>query len=165
MHILYRHYNNPGRLLYVGITNDPPQRLRDHRQGSEWWDLVATTTYERFTSRAELMAAEQQAIRTEFPIFNVCYNPVPGETPTERYDWVLNNQTTQPGPNLHPCPSCGKPSHYNAQIDRHVHFDGSENLTCWAACTQGIPNCVEWVKAERRPHPYVTHVARQVESS
>lgn len=78
-HELYRHFDREGRLLYVGITNNPPARLANHRKNPEnpWWEALAEggwTTYQRFASREELRAAERTAIKKERPLWNVQHN-------------------------------------------------------------------------------------------
>jgi predicted GIY-YIG superfamily endonuclease len=68
--ILYRHFNSESVLIYIGITNDPPKRLRMHKAKSAWWAEVMDggyTTYEMFDSREELILAEKEAIASEQP--------------------------------------------------------------------------------------------------
>lgn len=67
---LYRHYDEAGRLLYVGISLSTGQRLRGHKARSSWWPLVAKITIERFPSREAALTAEAEAIRTEKPLHN-----------------------------------------------------------------------------------------------
>jgi len=71
---LYRHYDYQGDLLYVGLSNSPVERQRQHREGSHWAALVCTITIEPFATREEVIAAEQLAIETEFPKYNQTYN-------------------------------------------------------------------------------------------
>lgn len=70
---LYRHYDATGRLLYVGITNNPGSRWKGHRD-KPWWLYVDTTRIERFGSRAEVEAAEAAAIKAERPWWNITHN-------------------------------------------------------------------------------------------
>lgn len=69
-HVLYRFFDEAGALLYVGVTNNPRTRFRDHRAYSPWWHKSTTITLTRFKSRTELEAAELTAIRTEHPKYN-----------------------------------------------------------------------------------------------
>lgn len=69
-HALYRFYSRTGQLLYVGITNDPSKRFKEHGLDKPWWSRVAEIKIERFSSRAELAAAEIRAIETEHPRYN-----------------------------------------------------------------------------------------------
>lgn len=68
---LYRHFDADGRLLYVGISLSAILRFEAHRTGSNWAQKVATITIEHFPTRAEALAAEVRAIRTELPIHNI----------------------------------------------------------------------------------------------
>lgn len=72
--VLYRFYSKTGQLLYVGITMNPPQRFRDHRDSKEWWDQVAGITVESYDTRKDLAEAEKRAIRVERPQHNIVHN-------------------------------------------------------------------------------------------
>lgn len=67
---LYRHYNDLGILLYVGISSDHHLRFQSHLKFSEWKDKIATVKIERFPTREEAAAAEIAAIQAEEPLFN-----------------------------------------------------------------------------------------------
>lgn len=69
-HILYRMFDTAGQLLYVGMTANPAHRIRDHKTQQSWWSDVAEIKVEHFLTRADLAAAEREAIRTENPRFN-----------------------------------------------------------------------------------------------
>jgi len=71
LHVLYRFFNVDGDLLYVGITNNPAGRFRDHHK-KQWWESVTHIQLAHYANRQELKAAETEAIRTEDPIFNIC---------------------------------------------------------------------------------------------
>ncbi|HEX2380091.1 MAG TPA: integrase arm-type DNA-binding domain-containing protein [Methyloceanibacter sp.] len=72
---LYRAYDPTGDLLYVGISLEPLSRLRKHKQGTaEWRHLVFRILIEPFATRKEALAAEDFAIKTEPPKFNVIHN-------------------------------------------------------------------------------------------
>lgn len=73
---LYRLYDAEGQLLYVGISWQPDERLRDHRLGArkEWTRLVALRTLAWFDSRSEAEAAEFVAIKRERPLHNGTHN-------------------------------------------------------------------------------------------
>lgn len=73
MQTLYRFYDRTERLLYVGITSNPPARFVQHRQMKQWWELVETIKLSRFDTRREVIQAEAIAIRDEEPIFNVSH--------------------------------------------------------------------------------------------
>lgn len=73
MQTLYRFYDKSERLLYVGITCNPPARFAQHRQAKEWWELIDTIKLTSFDSRSEVLRAEALAIRDEEPAFNVSH--------------------------------------------------------------------------------------------
>lgn len=73
-HVLYRFYSATGQLLYVGITMNPPNRFKSHRDSKEWWGLVSGITVENYRSRKELMQAERRAIKVERPKYNIVHN-------------------------------------------------------------------------------------------
>jgi hypothetical protein len=70
-HVLYRHFDANDRLLYVGRTNSPPRRLREHLKAEHWWADVTSTTYQEFDSLETLKSAERAAIRYEKPKWNI----------------------------------------------------------------------------------------------
>lgn len=67
--ILYRFYGARNKLLYVGITNNFPQRMLEHSQ-KHWWPQVRATTTDTYPDRASAAQAETQAITSEFPMYN-----------------------------------------------------------------------------------------------
>jgi len=71
---LYRHFEHTGDLIYVGITADIPQRLVDHSRRSGWSSQICFTVIEPFASREQALAAEHDAIRTEWPRYNTIHN-------------------------------------------------------------------------------------------
>ncbi|MCG5460863.1 GIY-YIG nuclease family protein [Micromonospora sp. MED01] len=70
---LYRFYDRTGRLLYIGITVNPPVRFTRHSEDKPWWPEVdhTQTTLTWFDSRAEAEAVELPAVRDERPLHNV----------------------------------------------------------------------------------------------
>lgn len=67
---LYRQFSATNELLYVGIATNLKNRLRTHKNYSEWWDQVTDTKVEYFDTRQLALDAELIAIRTESPKFN-----------------------------------------------------------------------------------------------
>ncbi|MAM60881.1 hypothetical protein [Maritimibacter sp. UBA3975] len=67
---LYRHFDKDGDLLYVGISLSAIDRSKQHKNGSDWWQEVASITVENFASRAAAERAERRAISSERPIHN-----------------------------------------------------------------------------------------------
>lgn len=76
-HVLYRMFDAARKLLYVGITCNPPARFAEHADEKDWWRQIATIGLEHFDSRGELEAAEIVAIRAEGPTFNVMHTSRP----------------------------------------------------------------------------------------
>jgi hypothetical protein len=77
-HVLYRFYDDRGRLLYVGVAADFLVRWRKHRKRS-WWPQVARMEIAHYPDRPRVLAAERDAIRTERPLHNVQHNTGPAE--------------------------------------------------------------------------------------
>lgn len=72
-HSLYRFYNAGGGLLYIGITDNPRRRFREHGKTKLWWPEVAVREIVHLPSRAELLAAERAAIIKERPMYNIAH--------------------------------------------------------------------------------------------
>ena len=73
-HVLYRFFNSTGQLLYIGITMNPPQRFKEHRDSKDWWTEVAGITVENYPNRTALAEAERRAIKVERPRHNIAHN-------------------------------------------------------------------------------------------
>ncbi|MFI8191403.1 GIY-YIG nuclease family protein [Streptomyces sp. NPDC085946] len=67
---LYRLYNVAGDLLYVGISNNPENRLRGHRSDKSWWHEVDGVSIHWFDTRYKASVAEAEAIAVEKPRHN-----------------------------------------------------------------------------------------------
>jgi hypothetical protein len=81
---LYRDWDggDPPRLLYVGVANAASWRQMAHARNSGWMKDVRTITVSApYRTRAEALAAEAEAIRTENPKFNQQHNPNPIKPP------------------------------------------------------------------------------------
>lgn len=68
---VYRHFDDQGRLLYVGTSIDLPNRTGGHRRSKHWFHEVHKTTEQWFDDHQEALAAERAAIRDEAPAYNV----------------------------------------------------------------------------------------------
>lgn len=73
-HALYRFYDTGGALLYVGITLNPAERWRAHRDEKPWWHEISTITIEVHPTRDTVLDAERAAIINEQPAYNVAHN-------------------------------------------------------------------------------------------
>lgn len=69
-HALYRFYGDAGRLLYVGITDDPDRRWKQHAGSKDWWPEVRGIAVDWYETRAAVEAAEKRAIAVEQPAHN-----------------------------------------------------------------------------------------------
>ena len=67
---LYRHYDDEGLLLYVGISVDPAVRMKQHESSSPWWRFVAESDIDWYLTETDAAQAERRAIIDEAPIFN-----------------------------------------------------------------------------------------------
>lgn len=88
---LYRLYSAAGTLLYVGIADNIPNRLKQHSKDKAWWPEVTSTAFQQFDTRAEAEAAEKRAIQTERPVHNIVHNQArkPAAVFSERYiNWL-----------------------------------------------------------------------------
>lgn len=70
---LYRHFDQLGRLLYVGISLDAVRRLGQHKQHAAWYSRITTICVEWYPTRAAAEAAEREGIRRERPKHNVAH--------------------------------------------------------------------------------------------
>ncbi len=73
-HALYRFFGAGGTLLYIGITNSIPTRLKQHNREKEWWLGVNEIKVEHFPSREAVLEAERRAIIAERPLYNDKHN-------------------------------------------------------------------------------------------
>ena len=94
METLYRFFDKQGQLLYVGISNNWTQRLKQHYKDSEFFELVASASFEHYETREEVDAAEKTAILTEGAIYNKAFNPN-FETSQQHFQklkaWIYSN--------------------------------------------------------------------------
>jgi Arm DNA-binding domain len=71
---LYRHYHPNGDLLYVGFSLRPLRRQHAHIKAAGWRTMICRILIEPFETREQALAAEEAAIRDEFPSFNTTHN-------------------------------------------------------------------------------------------
>lgn len=94
METLYRFFNKDDQLLYVGISNNWTQRLKQHYKDSAFFSEIYHATFEHFETREEVEAAEKVAIATEGAIYNKAYNPF-WENPQQHFQklkfWTYSN--------------------------------------------------------------------------
>jgi predicted GIY-YIG superfamily endonuclease len=68
---LYRFYDVHEGLLYVGISNDPRRRWKEHAQTKPWYRQVRHQALTWYGTEWEARSAESLAIRQESPQFNI----------------------------------------------------------------------------------------------
>ena len=71
---LYRHYSEDKTLLYVGISNRIPRRIKEHRKLSKWFEEVVDIKIEWLPNRDSATVAEKKAIKEEKPKWNIVHN-------------------------------------------------------------------------------------------
>ena len=71
-HTLYAYVGRSRHLLYVGITDNPGQRMADHRRSSAWYRQAAAYYWtDQNCCRKRLRDMESMAIRMFNPVYNV----------------------------------------------------------------------------------------------
>ncbi len=79
--VLYRAYDMNHELLYIGISSQAFARFDQHTHTSKWMSDCWYVICEHYKTRLEALAAEKQAIQTEFPKFNQVHKKeLPDET-------------------------------------------------------------------------------------
>lgn len=73
---LYRHFDENDCLLYVGISSRLPQRNREHKSFSHWFQAVTKITVSWFQCRDDALSAEYMAIKTEKPVHNKIHSSI-----------------------------------------------------------------------------------------
>lgn len=68
---VYRLYDPSKRLLYVGISNQVDDRLKQHADTKPWWGDVERADVRRYPFRYQALAVEHGAIMFERPKHNI----------------------------------------------------------------------------------------------
>jgi predicted GIY-YIG superfamily endonuclease len=68
---LYRIFGDGGVLLYVGIATNAKRRIYQHKCTASWAGLIRRHTVEDHAVREDAIAAEEQAIKAEKPLYNI----------------------------------------------------------------------------------------------
>lgn len=71
VHHLYRHFDQDGRLLYVGISLSFIGRLSEHATRSSWFWKIARVEVTGYATEADALTAERIAIHREQPLHNI----------------------------------------------------------------------------------------------
>ena len=72
---VYRVYDGGGRLLYVGFAVCPEDRFRGHEHSSRWYGKIAAVAIEKYPDVLTARAAETDAIKAEWPLWNISQSP------------------------------------------------------------------------------------------
>jgi hypothetical protein len=94
---VYRLFNQPGALLYVGISSRPKHRFAQHAASQPWWYRVSSWTVEWFPDRAAAEAEESRAIVDEVPAYNLAGVPAAEDERRPKEEWIATFQRRQPG--------------------------------------------------------------------
>ncbi|MFE2384462.1 GIY-YIG nuclease family protein [Streptomyces misionensis] len=79
---VYRLYARDGRLLYVGMTNNPDTRFAYHALTQRWWHLVEKRDVQWHSDRPTARRLEAEAIKSERPVHNSMHAAAgPHDTP------------------------------------------------------------------------------------
>ncbi|WP_202033167.1 DUF3039 domain-containing protein [Nocardioides sp. WS12] len=70
-HFVYRCFDGDDRLIYVGCSASPRQRMDQHRGSSWWFNQVERTRYVVFNDKDYALGKEREAIATENPRWNL----------------------------------------------------------------------------------------------
>lgn len=73
-HYIYRAYDANCRLLYIGQTIQPEQRIRNHARQSHWFPEAIEWEFEEVDGWWAMQDAEKAAIKSERPLYNVQHN-------------------------------------------------------------------------------------------
>ena len=68
---VYRAFAADGALLYVGSSVRLGDRMRNHYINARWWFVAKRFTFTAYATEAEVRAVEVEAIRQEFPRWNI----------------------------------------------------------------------------------------------
>ena len=71
---LYRHFGSNSELLYIGVSLNAINRLGQHSDHSDWFNLITRVDMEWFDSRVDALNAERDAITKEKPTHNIHHN-------------------------------------------------------------------------------------------
>lgn len=108
---LYRFYDADARLLYVGVTDDPWRRWREHVREKPWYPRVKHQTVTWYDTRTVAEAAEKMAIRCEHPRFNVAgvVRSVTEEAPAQPAPQAAPEPAFVAEPEPEPMPEAAEP--------------------------------------------------------
>jgi prevent-host-death family protein len=72
---VYRLFAVDDTLLYVGVGREFGVRWERHAKTQPWWPHVDHQTVQWYPGREDALAAEDQAIKSERPVYNIAGSP------------------------------------------------------------------------------------------
>jgi predicted GIY-YIG superfamily endonuclease len=69
--VRYTYLGKHRRPLYVGVTNNPARRHREHRASKPWFPQVKKVKTKHYRTRARALHAERRAIARKHPQYNI----------------------------------------------------------------------------------------------
>jgi len=98
---LYRLYNSADVLLYVGISESPEARFKEHAGDKLWWHIVARKEITWLDTRTEALDAEAKSVTEEQPLYNGYHQFGKGLPPKAReYDDTAERAKVREGVRL-----------------------------------------------------------------
>lgn len=146
---LYRLRDTASTLLYVGITNNWPSRMKQHQGDKPWWhEVAAVELVAVIGTRTQLEAIERAVIKTEEPVYNVRHNRRPVSPPPSAFSigdrvQIIGRPSTGPGTIVGTTQGGGC---WLVCFDLYGHSDDYR----WTLCS----NEIEHVGESRRFHDY-----------
>lgn len=67
---VYKHFDEEGTVLYVGVSNDPMMRTRSHEKEADWFDDVRSIDVKSYPTREDALEAEANEILSSRPLYN-----------------------------------------------------------------------------------------------
>lgn len=96
---LYRHFDDVGVLLYVGISERPVHRGRTHAETAAWVQYAARMEADWLPDRTAAETAEKLVIQSERPVFNKVHAPGDMQQRITRYLEMRASRAQQGGGN------------------------------------------------------------------
>ena len=139
---VYRLYDADDALLYVGISKSFGSRWEQHAYRQPWWPEVHRQTVEWHPDRECALAAEEAAICSEGPRYNVMHNPCrPRRTAAGKLEALSASATASVTGDLALLHSLAC-AHWQAQAQAKALTDPARDAlidAIWEAADQGMP--------------------------
>ncbi len=73
---VYMFFNQEDQIIYIGVSQNPYQREREHKKTSAWFEHVARMEIQWCTTREKALKIEKARIRHYRPRFNTMHNKI-----------------------------------------------------------------------------------------